>query len=66
MQKKIETAWERLHTLKYEYMAYQKYTYDQMRELTKPHLDIINERGREVSRKYKMPYRPLTFSKFMR
>lgn len=41
-------------------------TYDEAKELIKPHLEILNVKGKEIAKKYQKKYMPLTFNIVMR
>ena len=65
MKIEIERAWEALNKIKH-LTNLGKIDYDAGREFAMPHLKVINDRGREVSKKIKKTYYPLHFNKFMR
>lgn len=65
MTKAVEKAWESLNRIK-AMTKIGKIGYDAGREFATPHLKIINDRGKEVSKKYNRTYYPLRFSKLMR
>jgi hypothetical protein len=41
-------------------------TYDKAKELAKPHIDALNEKAREIAKKYRIKPRIITFAGFMR
>jgi len=40
--------------------------YDDAKAMAKPYLDIINQRGAEIAKKHKKPYRKLDFGYLLR
>jgi DNA anti-recombination protein RmuC len=41
-------------------------TYDRAKEMAKPHIDALNEKAREIAKKYGTKPRTITFAAFMR
>ena len=65
MEIKIKNAWDALHQIKFDYM-HGKYPYHEAKKMCEPYLEIINAKGIEISKKYKMRPALLTFTKLMR
>ena len=41
-------------------------TYDRAKEMAKPHLDAMNEKSKEIAKKYGCKPKLITFASFMR
>lgn len=65
MTKEIEKTWSRLNILKAKF-AMGAMTYDEVKTQMAPLLKTINDKGAKVAKKYKKPYYPLIFSRFIR
>jgi len=65
MKKEVEKAWGALDRIKF-LIKTGGLDYDAGHEFASPHLKIINDRGREVSKEHGRPYYPLKFNKMMR
>ena len=43
-----------------------KLTYKEAKEKAQPHIDVLNEKGREVAKRFKRRHNEITFSGIMR
>lgn len=50
---------------KFEYMR-GSIDYDELTERVQPYITAVNVRGKEMAKEYRMPFFPLTKSKFLR
>jgi hypothetical protein len=41
-------------------------SYERAKEMAKPHIDALNEKAKEIGKKYGMKPRLITFASFMR
>lgn len=65
MRTDIQKAWISLREIKL-LVGIGKISYDAGHEFSAPHLKIINDRGKEISKKHGRAYYPLRFNKLMR
>jgi hypothetical protein len=64
-EKKLNEHTNELHNIKM-WMYQGAITYDKAKEMAEPHLAAMNEKAREIAKKYVLKPRLITFAGFMR